>query len=463
MDSFHLGGRLIKNRIAILKDLEPSKYWNYLYQEGIFDMDDMDEVKAEKTRKKKAEALLEKVERSGPEGIAIFTDTLRQIQPHLYDLLQRIGDSHEEGQQIPKDLNKMVTGTLPQITQQVTEMHLHMEPRPYVRKALGPVEHGQEGNGSTFDRNSTTGGQETFETEKVTNQDDASPEEALIIPPTDTTKLPPHIHPDSEDVYPMTAKPRGIALIINIEYFLPNSEKTQKEREKEELDTRVGSEKDLKALHRLFDALDFKVRIKRNLTETELLKTLEDVSSEDHSAYDCFVLCLMSHGKEGQFYCADGKTASINNITNYFINSSCVTLKGKPKLFFIQACRGNVKERGVVVDSPSTSGPQEASGEDDEDRGWSFSFPQEIVPNRADMLMAYSTVSGYASFRNPVAGSRFVRCLVEVFQERANHEDVLSMLTKVNDELGKMGEIDQKQVGQPTSTLRKKVFFWPGL
>ena len=102
MDSFHLGGRLIKNRIAILKDLEPSKYWNYLYQEGIFDMDDMDEVKAEKTRKKKAEALLEKVERSGPEGIAIFTDTLRQIQPHLYDLLQRIGDSHEEGQQIPK-------------------------------------------------------------------------------------------------------------------------------------------------------------------------------------------------------------------------------------------------------------------------------------------------------------------------------------------------------------------------
>ena len=34
------------------------------------------------------------------------------------------------------DLNKMVTGTLPQITQQVTEMHLHMEPRPYVRKGI---------------------------------------------------------------------------------------------------------------------------------------------------------------------------------------------------------------------------------------------------------------------------------------------------------------------------------------
>lgn len=264
----------------------------------------------------------------------------------------------------------------------------------------------------------------------------------------------------------MNAKPRGIALIINIEFFVPSNEKTQKEIERERLDSRQGSEKDLKALARLFEALDFKVKTNRNLNKSELMKVLDDVSCDDHSAYDCFVLCLMSHGKEGEFYCADGETILLETVTDFFSNSKCTTLKGKPKLFFIQACRGSVKEKGVVKDSPNSPVPRQPSTVDDdeeEDRGYNFSFPQEIIPDHADILMAYSTVSGFASFRNPREGSRFVRCLVEVFTEKASHEDVLSMLTMVNAEISKMGEIDTKQVGQPTSTLTKKVYFWPGL
>ena len=367
-------------------------------------------------------------------------------------------------------------------------------------------------------------------------------EEPLFVAPTDLRKLPPHIWPDSEEVYPMKAKPRGIALIINIEFFYPSDEKTQKEQERERLDSRHGSEKDLKALARLFEALDFQVKTNRNLKKSELMKVLDDVSCDDHSAYDCFVLCLMSHGKEGAFYCADGETILLKTITDFFRNSMCTTLKGKPKLFFIQACRGNVKETGVVKVSPNSPVPQQPSdgdddeeegrgnnfsfarviipdhadiqmvystvsgfassqnphdgsrfirclvevfkekashedspdsallqqpsnGDDDEeeDRGYNFWFPQEIIPDHADILMAYSTVSGFASFRNPRDGSRFVRCLVEVFKEKASHEDVLSMLTMVNAEISKMGEIDTKQVGQPTSTLTKKVYFWPGL
>ena len=81
--------RLRANFDAILKDLEPSKYWNYLYQEGIFDEDDMDDVKTLRTRKKQAEELLGKVQRSGPEKITVFVNALNNTQPHLYELLQR--------------------------------------------------------------------------------------------------------------------------------------------------------------------------------------------------------------------------------------------------------------------------------------------------------------------------------------------------------------------------------------
>ncbi|XP_044178405.1 uncharacterized protein LOC122960334 isoform X2 [Acropora millepora] len=348
--------------------------------------------------------------------------------------------------------------TIAQVTHQVSDLHIYREPVPCVQKALSPVEHDP-----AFEKISAGDLNGSLETNQERGESDTPAEEPSVIAQFDFSKLPRHIHPSSEDVYPMTATPRGLALIINNESFVRGSEQTEKEFEKEKLEVRQGSEKDTISLQRLFEALNFKVRVNRNVTEKQLLKIIEDVSKEGHSNYHCFVLCLMSHGKEGQFYCADGKTVCLKEIYNFFSNRNCETLKGKPKLFFIQACRGYVKDRGVVEDSPSEQAPQQASGENEDGPGRKFSFDRGIIPNQADMLMAYSTVSGYASFRNSHYGSRFVRCLVEVFQEKASHEDVLSMLTMVNDRLSKMGEIDSKQVGQPTSTLRKKVYFWPGL
>ena len=82
------GIRLRGNYDTIVRDLDPQKYWNLLYQEGVFEFDDMDEVKAEKGRKKQAEMLLAKVQRSGPRNIAVFVKALNTSQPHLFELLQ---------------------------------------------------------------------------------------------------------------------------------------------------------------------------------------------------------------------------------------------------------------------------------------------------------------------------------------------------------------------------------------
>lgn len=95
------------------------------------------------------------------------------------------------------------------------------------------------------------------------------------------------------------------------------------------------------------------------------------------------------------------------------------------------------------------------------DKGFNFQLNKTIA-DHADILIANSTISGYAAFRNPLLGSRFVRCVVEVFQEMAGYEEILGMLTEVNKRVSEMGEIDEKQVSEPTSTLRKKLYFWPG-
>ena len=298
--------------------------------------------------------------------------------------------------------------------------------------ALSPVERGAGEN--PFNTN--------VETSKISDQQSRQTtqppldQEQPFVSPTDLRKLPAHIHPNSKEVYPMFSKPRGIALIINIKIiFFHNLQNTQKEEEKGQLVNRLGSDKDIEMLEKLFGALDFKVKIERNLKQEEIYNVLHNISCEDHSNYDCFVLCLMSHGLDGFVYGADGERVFLDTVRNLFSNSRCSTLKGKPKLFVIQANRNN----GVVNGNP------------------------QIIPDEADMLMAYSTVSGHVSFRNLRYGSHFIRCLVEVFREKAGHEDVLSMLTMVNDSISSMGEVYFKQVGQPTSTLTKKLFFWPGL
>ena len=63
--------------------------------------------------------------------------------------------------------------------------------------------------------------------------------------------------------------------------------------------SRSGSKNDIEALRMLFKALYFEVIIEKNLRKEKILKVLDEVANVDHNAYDCFVLCLMSHGKEG--------------------------------------------------------------------------------------------------------------------------------------------------------------------
>ena len=269
----------------------------------------------------------------------------------------------------------------------------------------------------------------------------------------------------------MTSKPRGIALVINNETFNCSTESTQKEQEQEKLDVRHGSKADVEALEKLFEALDFKVKIERNKGRRQILDLLYDISKYDHKDYDCFVLWLMSHGQDGQFYAADGQTVPIDTVRDYFNSTKCLTLKGKPKIIFIQACRGSQKGQGVVADAPQspTQSPTEQGwdpstngNEESSDIGYNFTL-QKAVAEQADFLIANSTISGYASFRNPLQGSRFVRCIVEVFREYACHEDLLSMLTMVNQRISEMGEMKTKQVSEPAYTLTKKLFFWPGL
>jgi len=55
---------------------------------------------------------------------------------------------------------------------------------------------------------------------------------------------------------------------------------------------------------------------------------------------ECFIMFVMSHGKDNCVFGSDGQAVKYNEIISPFTNANCRFLKNKPKLVFFQACRG---------------------------------------------------------------------------------------------------------------------------
>ncbi|XP_037355073.1 caspase-9 isoform X5 [Talpa occidentalis] len=90
--------------------------------------------------------------------------------------------------------------------------------------------------------------------------------------------------------YVLKADPCGHCLIINNVTFCPKST----------LSTRTGSNIDCEKLQRRFGLLHFMVEVKRDLTAQEMNRALVELAKQDHSALDCCVVVILSHGCESR-------------------------------------------------------------------------------------------------------------------------------------------------------------------
>jgi len=53
-----------------------------------------------------------------------------------------------------------------------------------------------------------------------------------------------------------------------------------------------------------------------------------------------FLLCVLSHGKNGEVFGSDCEPVKIEELETYFDGEHCDQLIARPKLFLIQACQG---------------------------------------------------------------------------------------------------------------------------
>ncbi|KAJ7418459.1 Caspase-9 [Willisornis vidua] len=280
-------------------------------------------------------------------------------------------------------------------------------------------------------------------------------------------------------VYELKADPCGHCLILNNVNFSRDSG----------LSTRVGSDVDCEKLERRFKALHFNVLTRRDLRAQEMVLELQELAQQNHSALDCCIVVILSHGCQtshiqfpGGVYGTDGKRIPIEKIVNYFNGSNCPSLRGKPKLFFIQACGGVVnpldemntgtvllllfaeqKDRGFVVDcdSPEDEAPG-ASLESDATPFRTLSGnvdePDAIacLPTPSDILVSYSTFPGFVSWREST-GSWYVETLDTVLESYARSEHLQNMLLRVANAVSAKGSY--KQIPGCFNFLRKKFFF----
>ncbi|OQR78671.1 caspase-like [Tropilaelaps mercedesae] len=183
-----------------------------------------------------------------------------------------------------------------------------------------------------------------------------------------------------DEVYNMNHSRRGICVIVNQKNFSAHTG----------LNERRGTDVDADHLVQTFEGFSFEVHRFDNLKEKELVETLEYWQKYDHKDCDAFVFCLLSHGERDLVYHTEGKMPT-DHLFSPFTGDQCQSLVGKPKLFFIQACRGDLLDKGVL-----------ATDQTDSSSGNVYRLPAH-----ADFLICYSTVAGYYSWRNTSNGISF--------------------------------------------------------
>ncbi|XP_073342297.1 caspase-2 isoform X1 [Pagrus major] len=275
--------------------------------------------------------------------------------------------------------------------------------------------------------------------------------------------------------YRMNSSPRGFALVISNVTFDPCAAP--------DLDPRKGGEVDDEVLRKVFTELDYLVTVHRDLTAQGMRTCIEKFCRRpEHRTVDSCVVCLLSHGVEGAIYGTDGQLLQLDWVFEAFDNSHCPLLQNKPKMFFIQACRGEEMDCGVEqIDGPArTCSPsceqrdagREGQGDADSRQRGDMGRPRIKLPQRSDMICGYASLKGQristAAMRNTKRGSWFIQEINTALRLHARDKHLADILVQVN---GRIKEREGyapgtahhrcKEMSEFTSSLCKDLFLFP--
>ncbi|XP_039308890.1 caspase-1-like isoform X2 [Solenopsis invicta] len=240
-----------------------------------------------------------------------------------------------------------------------------------------------------------------------------------------TAAMPVH---KNANCYNMNHKNRGKCIIFNHEEF-----------DLSEFAKREGSTYDTLRLQNTFQYLDFDVEIYENLTYNQIMDVIE---------------------KDDDMLVAKNTIYESEMLWKPFTADKCVTLAGKPKLFFIQACRGNKTDSGILLTHRRVIPNMKMNSGTD-------TLSSYTIPTHADFLIAHSSVQGFVNWRDLSTGTWYIQSLCDVLDEHGTEMELMNMLTitaqKVATNFVSVHDNyvlhNKKQIPSVTSMLTRLVYF----
>ena len=229
--------------------------------------------------------------------------------------------------------------------------------------------------------------------------------------------------------YKMPKRNRGIVLIfVNIK-FKPNTRLENRER------ARIHTAK----LESCWEKLGYSTIIVREdctafEITTEFKKRAKQASDD---GFHSFVCCISSHGTDGLIKGSDGGDVKIEDLTKLLAEDEVKNLRNKPKMFFIQACRGYETPAAIPYDG----------------RG------DKLVSTDSDFFFGFATTPQRAAARD-----WYIPELCQTLESNYTQHDLLSMHTMVHDSVidnhyDPNPDRKYKQQPQVVHMLRKQVWF----
>lgn len=197
----------------------------------------------------------------------------------------------------------------------------------------------------------------------------------------------------------------GLAVIISNDY---------KEIKGSSLRHLHGAERDSEKMKETFKFLKFAVLHVHNYSIGDLMAILQAAAGHRYPpSYRRIAVVFSGHGISGHIYTGDGKELDLKDIFDQFSISRTPNLGGISRLFFIDACRGNEKNKGVIVP-----------------RGGEL-IKTTIVPVGGNILIAYSTILHYMSYETPEGGI----WMTKLADKLKTDSSICDILTNINSEL----------------------------
>lgn len=208
----------------------------------------------------------------------------------------------------------------------------------------------------------------------------------------------------------------GLALIVSNDYS----------------STRIASltatSNDARLLKASLVELNYTVVYKHNIRRMDLLSLLDDVTSMTFPCnFKRLVFAFSGHGTDGSnIVMQDGASVNIAFVVAKFLPVNKPHLCSIPKLFFIDACRGQRVDAGVTfVKYDQVAAPLVARG--------AKALETVRYPSEGNFLIAYSTTAGYEAYEFTARGGLWMSVLAKKLL--SEDKSVVDVLTDVNQEL----------------------------